>query len=162
MAVAVNSLGNEFLAGAAFALNEDRGIGGCHLAYVAQHMQQLRVLPNDIGKPVLLVQLAAAGGRLISSVVRVVFLALAKSKHCLNGLQQRIVVPGLGHKLGRPSLHALHCQADAAPASDEDNGHLRSQLFHLAQQGQAIGPGGGKGEIHVHQHEAGRGFAHHG
>jgi hypothetical protein len=77
-----------------------------------------------------------------------------------DGLEQRVVLPGLGYEFGRAGLHARHGQRDAPPPREQNNGYLRSRCLELRQQGQAIGPSSGSRKIHVEQNELRHLLAH--
>ena len=59
-----------------------------------------------------------------------------------DGLQDVVVVPGLGDKIVRAKLHTLHGQLNAAPAGDEYHGDGIVELFDLPQQLHAFLAGG--------------------
>ena len=128
-AVAVDGVGDQFLAGAAFAGDEHRRIGarsrgrssaGCAAAAGPRRpggrSRSWRRAPRAM--PSALV----AGGR------------GRQPEHRAHGLQDLLVRPGLGDEVGGAGLHALHGQLNRPPRRDQHHRHAgRSALMRASR-----------------------------
>ena len=68
-------------------------------------------------------------------------------------VHQHSVVPRFGDEIEGTVPHSLHSQINGAPCSHQDDRYIRSEHFHLFQQGEPLFTIGGKGVVHVHQHQ---------
>ena len=134
--VGVECLCNQFLAGAVFAHNEHRGVGGGHAAYVVEHTHQCGALADDARA------VEIAGG-----------CAAGQFQRGGHAVEEHAVVPGLGDEVECAGLHPFHGKGDAAPCRDEDDGHRRMENLYLTQQRKPFVAGCGMAEVHVEEHK---------
>ena len=143
-AVAVDGLGDQLLAGAALAGDQDRGVGRRDAADQLEDAQHARIAPDQIAEVVARVELVARQRRLGGLCPRP-----HQAERRLHGLHHLLVGPRLGDEVGRAGLHAFDRQPDRSPRRDQDHRDRRHRLSDLAQQRQPFFAGGAAREVHV-------------
>ena len=129
----VNRLGDEFLACAAFAVNQDGRARRRHLADQVEHREHLVALADNVGEVVALLQ---------SALELDVFLAQAAALDGLRDLHQQFIVgPGLGDVVLRAALERGPRHVDRTVGGDQDDGEVRVAPVDFAQQIETVAVG---------------------
>ena len=144
-AVAVNGLGNQFLARAALAAHEHRRVGVGHAAGHLQHAQQPRITADHLAEVVARVQFLASEHGLVG--VRAA--AAGQAEGGGHALHHLLIGPGLRDEVRRAGLHAADRQRDRAPCGEQDHGHVRPRGFQAREQVQALLARREPREVHV-------------
>ena len=138
--VGVNGLGDELLAGAAFALNQNRGAAGRDLRHQVEDAQHDLALAHDVGEVVALLERALE--------LQILFFGAVAGDGRANVGQQLFVVPRLLNKVFRAGADGLDHVVHRAVGGDHDDRQFGLALFDLRQQFQAALAGQGKVEKH--------------
>ena len=134
-------LGDQFLARAAFALDQHRRPAGRHLRHQVEHAQHRVALAHDVREVVALLERALE--------LQVFFLNAMPRHRGTNVGQQLLVVPRLLNEVLRARADRLHHVLHRAVGRDHDDGQLRQPLLNLRQQLQSALAG--HGQIQQHQ-----------
>ena len=138
----VDRLGDELLAGAALAADQDRGARRPDLRDQREHLLHLRVVGDDVTERVALAQAIAQLPRFLDQA-RLVHRAVD------HGRQGR-EVERLGEVILGPLLHRLDGAADGAEGGHHHEDRSRRGRLRLVHEGDAIEPGHLQiGEDHV-------------
>ncbi len=141
--VGVNGLGDQFLAGAAFALDQHRGAAGRDLGHQVEDAQHGFALADDVGEVVALLEGALE--------LQVFFFGAVARDGGANIGQQLFVVPGLLDEVLGAGADRLDHVVDGAVGGDHDDGQLGLAILDLGQQLKAALAG--KGEVQQHKVE---------
>lgn len=142
LAIDVDGFGYQFFAGAAFASDENRGVGTCDACYGIQYFRQSARFSDDV-----------AAVQCVGLLGGAFCLRRIQFEGCLDALQQGGVVPRLGDEVEGAGLHALYGQLDAAPGGHQYDRRFGAEYFYLFQQGKSFFAGCRKGEVHIHQYQ---------
>ncbi len=127
-AVLMNGVGDQFLAGAALAGDEDRRIGWRHPANEGEDSQEPGIAADKIPE----VELGVEGlprRRLVSGLSR-----CGQAQRGSDRLQHLLIGPGLRDEVRRPRLHAFDREPDRAPRGDEHHWSHRRRGLDLPQE----------------------------
>ena len=119
-------LGDQFLAGPAFALQKNRRAAGCDLGYEVENLEHGLALAHDVVEVVALFQSALE--------LNVFFFRTLPGDRGANIGQKLFIVPGLLDEVSGAILHGAHGVLDRAVRGDHDYGLQRIQHVNLAQQ----------------------------
>ena len=146
-AVAVQRFGDEFLACAALAGNQHRGIGVGNAFHRSKYICHFLALAYDV----------AAVESLYSALFLLYshFLLACQFEGCLYALHQCSVAPRLSHKVEGSCLHSFHSKVNASPCRHKYNRHIGAEYLHLSQQKDTLVATCGEGKIHIHEYEVG-------
>ena len=131
LAVVVQRVGDELLAGAVFALNEDVRVAAGHALDQLEHFVHLLALADDVAEAELPLELLLEQLVLADQV--------APLDRALEHRQQRVGFDRLLDEAVRARLHRLDRLGHAAVASDDDDFGRRMDLLELAQQLEPVG-----------------------
>ncbi len=141
--VGVDGLGDELLAGAAFALDEDGGAAGRDLGDEVEDAQHGLALADDVGEVVALLEGALE--------LEVFFFGAVAGDGGANVGEQLFVVPGLLDEVFRAGADGFDDVVDGAVGGDHDDRQLGLALLDLRQQLEAALAG--QGEVEQHEIE---------
>ena len=144
--VGVDGLGDDLLARAALALNQNRRPAGRHLRHQVEDAQHALALAHDVREAVALLEGALE--------LKVFFLGAMASHGRANVGKQFLVVPGLLDEIFRARANGLDHVVDGAVGRDHDDGQIGLALLELRQQLEAALPG--QRQIEKHEIEASR------
>ena len=116
--VGVNRLGDQFLAGSAFALDEHGRAAGRHLRHQVEDAQHDFALAHDVGEVVALLEGALE--------LQVLFFGVVACNGRANVGQQLLVVPRLLNEVFRAGADRLHDVLDGAVGGDHDDRQFRA------------------------------------
>jgi len=140
----VDGLGDHFLAGATFALNQNRGAAGRHLRHQIENLQHNLALAHYVAEVVALLEGALE--------LQVFFFGFVAGNGGAYIGQQFFVVPGLLDKVFRAGANGLDDVVHCAVGGDHDNRQLGMALLDLRQQLEAALAG--QRQVQQHQVEA--------
>ena len=141
--VGVDGLGDELLAGAAFALDEHRGAAGRHLGDKVEDLEHDLAFAHDVGEVVALLEGALE--------LEVLFFGAMAGDGGADVGQQLFVVPGLLDEVFRAGADGFDDVVHGAVGGDHDDGQLGLALLDLRQQFEAALAG--QGQVEQHQVE---------
>ncbi len=124
--VGVDGLGDDLLAGAALALNQDRGTAGRDLRDQVEDAQHDLAFAHDVGEVVALLEGALE--------LKVFFLGAVAGNGGADVGEQLLVVPGLLDEVLRAGADGLDDVIDGAVGRDHDDGQIGLALLELRQQ----------------------------
>ncbi len=130
-AVAVDGAGDQLLAGAALAGDEDGGVARGHQGDALEDRLHGRALPDDLFR-------RAGGGAVVRGRCRLLGPALQGPG---DGVERLVQVERLGQVVERAPFDRLDRRAQVAERRDDDDRCVLGQLPQLAQRGQAVHPG---------------------
>ena len=133
----------QFLAGAALAFEQHRGVGAGGAIDRGHHLPQGRRVADDA-------RTAAARGRFFLQQA-VIIQQAALLERARDQQQQVIGIDRLGEKVERALFHRLDGVLDAAVRGHHDHRQLRVELLHRAQHPHAVA----LGQAEIRQHERG-------
>ncbi len=136
----MNGLGDEFLAGSAFAGNQHRGAAGGHLGDEVHHLLHLVALAHQVGKGKALE--GAAKLQVLSLKARLV-------QQVADFEQQLVVIPGLGDVALGAFAGGLEGHLAGVVRGNHDHADFRRVMFDDFQQIQAVAVR----KINIEQHE---------
>src|SRR5258707_6920770 len=139
----MNGLGNQFLAGAAFALDQHRGAAGRNLPNQVKDAEHDLALAYDVFKVVALPEGAFQ--------LLVLFFGAAARDGGTHVGQKLLVVPRFLDEVGGPVLHGADGVVHGAIRGDHDYRQLRVAVAYVGQNLQSIVVG--QGEIKQDQVE---------
>jgi hypothetical protein len=126
----VNRVGNQFLAGAVFSLDQDVGIARRNALDELEEILHLLALADDVRKAVLAADLLLE------------LLVLGALLRAIDGLpdhvHQAVLADGLLQEVKRARLPRFHRASDRAVSADDDDLRPGIELFEPAQQCDAV------------------------
>ncbi len=141
--VGVDGLGDEFLAGAAFALNENGGAAGRDLRHQVEDAQHDLAFADDVGEVVALLEGALE--------LQVLFFGAVAGDGRADVGQELFVVPGLLDEVLSAGADGFDDVVDGAVGGDHDDRQFGLAFLDLRQQFEAALAG--QGEIEQHEVE---------
>ena len=126
-------LGDEFLAGAAFALDEDGGAAGRDLGDQVEDAQHRLALADDVVEVVALLEGALE--------LDIFFLGAVAGDGGANVGEELFVVPGLLDEVLRAGADGVDDVVDRAVGGDHDDGQVGVALADLARISMPFRPG---------------------
>jgi hypothetical protein len=121
-----NGLGDQLLAGAAFALDQNGGARGSNLRHEVENPQHDVAFAHDVGKVVALLEGALQ--------LKVFFLGAMAGDGGADVRQQLFVVPGFLNKVFRAGPDGFHNVVHRAVGGEHDDWQLGLALLDLGQK----------------------------
>ena len=127
--VGVDRFRDQFLAGAAFALNQNCGTAGRDLGYEVEDLEHDLALADDVGEVIALLESALE--------LEVLLLGAMASDGGANVGQQLFVVPGLLNEVFRAGADRVHDIVHGAVGGNHDDRQIGMALLDLREQFEA-------------------------
>ncbi len=123
--IGMDGFGDEFLAGAGLAGDEDGGAAGSHLGHQVEHADHALALADDVGETVALLEGALEVGVLVFEP--------PPDDHAVDLDEELLVIPGLGEIVVGAELEGVDRGLDRAVGGDHENGGFAVVLADLVE-----------------------------